>query len=165
MARAGRGMAAAVWAFLLASSACGPEAPAGLTAEGEMEVRAVERDYVAAWRANDPEAVMRTLTSDAVLLPGGISPVRGTEAIRDFWWPPEGPVTTVTDYETEIAEVGGQVDLAFMRGTGRLRFRWEDGAESGEASSRSAWLALLRRDSDGSWRMTHRTWYRLAGDD
>ncbi|HET9223265.1 MAG TPA: hypothetical protein VFO07_12215, partial [Roseiflexaceae bacterium] len=52
--------------------------------------------YTTSWLTNDPEAVMRTLTQDAVLIPHhGVPPVEGAAAIRTFWWPEGGSPTTI----------------------------------------------------------------------
>ena len=48
-------------------------------------MRALEERYRTAWLANDSAAVMATLASDAVLMPGGEEPLTGGAAIRAFW--------------------------------------------------------------------------------
>ena len=77
-----------------------------LLPEDDVKVRAVEAAYAAAWVKNDPAAVLATLWPDAVLMPPGRAPVRGLEEIRRFWWPPGGPRTTVTVFDSLAAALG-----------------------------------------------------------
>jgi len=157
----------AVAITLLAAASCAPAPPSGgpLSEEDEEAVRSVNREYVRAWRANDPEGVMATLAPDAVLVPGGMEPIQGDSAIRAFWWPADGSETRVTGYEATVDEAGGSGDRAFVRGRGRLAFDWRAYPDSAWRSmgSSSVWMALLHRSPDDTWRMTHRMWHRVEG--
>lgn len=144
--------------------ACAAPPPAGLSPEDEQALRELEDAYTAAWRANDPEAVMATLVPDEpVLLPDGMEPLVGAEEVRAFWWPEDGGVTTVTDYRTTIDGVDGSGDMAYLRGHGDLSFTWRapDGATS-EHRSRSTFLMVARRGEDGRWRIARRMWSNLG---
>lgn len=143
-----------------------PDAPSGLSPGDARSIRAVDEAYVRGWEANDSAAVMATVAADGVLLPDRMAPIRGDSAIRAYWWPDDGSETRITSYETRIDEVGGSGAIAYLRGTGSLAFDWRAGgdAEWQSFSSRSVWLALLRREEDGAWRMTHRMWHRVEGD-
>jgi len=74
----------AVVAAILLVVACGGRQP-GFTRADEDAVRALEERYRTAWLANDSAAVMATLASDAVLMPGGEESLTGGAAIRAFW--------------------------------------------------------------------------------
>ncbi len=124
-------------------------------------VRAVDEAYVSGWRGNDRTAVMATLSDDAVLLPQDMAPIRGSAEIEDYWWPAGRPTTIVTEYENSVHELDVSGDMAYVRGTADLTFEWETGSGVQQQSSRSAYLMVLRRDSDGSWKITHRMWGRV----
>lgn len=133
-----------------------------LTAVDSAAVRALEETYVSAWVANDRNAVLATIREDAVLLPDGLAPVEGLDAIEAFWWPTEGPTTTVTAYRTTIDELGGSGSVAYARGEGHLSFTWEDAeGGSGERTSRSVFLMVARKNADGEWRIANRMWHSL----
>lgn len=158
------GRLTAIFSLALAIG-CGPapDASSGLTEAERERVRAVERAYVEGWEANDAEAVMATLTPDAVLLPDRMEPIRGDSAIRAYWWPADGSETRITSYGTTVSEAGGSGSLAWLRGEGSLEFDWRPRPDSAWSSfsSGSVWLALLRRGPDGAWRMSHRMWHRV----
>lgn len=139
--------------MLLGGSGCVAGGSAAL-APGEAEaVRAAARAYEAAWLTNDPERVLATLTDEAVILPSGLPPMVGQEAIRAFWFPAEAPPTVVTRFDATQDEIGGAGDVAFVRGTFVLAFRY-DGADYESAGT---YLTLLRREG-GAWRISHRMW-------
>ncbi len=127
----------------------------------QLAARQVAEAYAAAWRANDSAAVMATLTDDAVLLPFGVPPVEGTDAIRRFWWPPAGPATTVTRFDDTIAEVKVSGDLAIVRGRADVAFTWVDERRTRQATSRTTYLMVLSRPPDGAWGIWRRMWAPL----
>jgi len=133
----------------------------GVPEENWQAVEAVADAYVQAWLANDSSAVLATLSEDAVLLPQGQAPVRGKEAIAKFWWPPEGPPTTITRYVSTVEQMDVSGTLASVWGTAELSFAWEADGELHEATNRSAYLMVLRPDASGAWRISHRMWGRL----
>lgn len=133
----------------------------GVPQEDRQAVEAVADAYVQAWLANDSSAVLATLSEDAVLLPQGQAPVRGKEAIAEYWWPAEGPPTTITGYVSVVEQMDVSGTLASMWGTGELSFAWEAEGELHEAANRSAYLMILQQDASGTWRISHRMWGRL----
>ena len=147
-------LAAAALAFGFAISS-------GLSPAEVARVRLVNESYAAGWRKNDPAAVRATFWSDAVLIPQGSAPVRGMAAIDRFWWPAEGPKTTVTGFAVTTDEVGGSGSIAFARGTFRLDFSYEDGGKTVSRTNRGNYLNIFRRDAKGEWRISHRMWADL----
>jgi len=134
-----------------------------LSPEARSAALAATLAYRDAWLSNRPEKVMATLTSDAVLLPSGMEPIAGAAAIRAFWWPAEGPATTVTAMEQTIDEIAGEGDLAIVRGHGSLTFTMRENGRETTRSQRSTFLNVVRRQADGSWKITHRMWSDLKG--
>lgn len=139
-------------------TACTPAQPA-FTLDDETAVRALEEAYRTGWLSNDSAAVMATLAPDAVLMPAGVPPLIGDSAIRRYWWPDDGSVTTIEGYEIEVDEVEGSGDMAFLRGRGWLEFTYQDaGGEVSHLSSQAVHLSVARRAEDGTWRITRRAW-------
>lgn len=131
----------------------GAEPSEGLTAEQEEAVLAADWAYAEAWLTNEPDAIMRTLTDDAVIVPSGEPAIEGREAIREFWWPPDEPPTTVTGYAVRQQEAGGRPGFAYVRGTYSLSFDYDGALFETEGT----YLSLLRR-GDRGWRISHRMW-------
>lgn len=139
--------------------ACGTAATPGPLPDSERRaIRDVSRAYVEGWRAGDPEEVLSTLAPDAVLMPPGREPVRGTGEIRAFWWPDDGSTTTITRYEMTIEEVGGSGEVGWARGRAELAWVYEKDGERSEAENRTRSLTVYRRGADGAWRIARRMW-------
>ncbi len=131
----------------------------GLSAADEAKIRAVSEAYCAAWLANDEAAVLALFSRDAVLLPHhGLDPVVGEKAIRAFWFPKDGPPTTVTKLTQRIDEVGGTCDLAYMRGHSAVGWISGKGPDAKVSSNAGTFLNLLRKQADGAWLITHQMW-------
>ena len=127
----------------------------------ESEARAlreVHEAYRRAWLANDTEGVMRLFAPDAVLMPHhGLAPVVGAEAIRAFWFAP-GPPTVITRLDLELDEVSVQGAIGLVRGRSHVEWTVEKGSTPERWANAGTFLTLLRRGSDGAWRITHHMW-------
>jgi uncharacterized protein (TIGR02246 family) len=145
---------------LLALAACGPGT--GLSDADRAAIHRLDSTYVSAWLRDDTTAVLATLAPDAVLMPSGQRPLTDLEAIRGFWWPVDGSRTRITAYTTTIDELGGGPDLAYARGTGQLAFSYEKDTMRTALTSSSMTLTILRRGSNGRWRIARRMWGPLA---
>jgi ketosteroid isomerase-like protein len=139
----------------------GPAPVSAFSDEELGDIQALETAYVEAWERNDRAAVMSIVDDDAVLLPSGMEPIAGRRAIEAFWWPENGPVTTVTSYATEIDEIGGSGDVAWVRGRGALSFQWEEQGVVRDQTSHSVFLMTARRGADGTWKLKTRMWSNL----
>lgn len=87
-------------------------------------IRALTEAYVAGWLRDDTTAVMNTLAPDAVIMPAGMQPIIGQEAIRAFWWPGDGSRTQVTSFTLTVDEMGGNTRTAWVRAHLHLRKRY-----------------------------------------
>ncbi|MBT8400778.1 MAG: DUF4440 domain-containing protein [Rhodothermia bacterium] len=154
-------LAGAVIALLLLSG-CRQDS-LSLTAADLEQIKRADRAYADAWLSNDSSAVMATLVTDPVIVPSGMPAFEGPEAIRDFWWPENAPLTTVHQFDLEQHEVGGDGEVGFVRGSFSLAFEYAgaDFTNSGE------YVSVLRRSDEGTWRISHRIWSdhpAVAGD-
>lgn len=142
-----------------ASLAAALGSPSSLSDADRARIRAVSKAYCDAWLANDEAAVIRLFTPEAVLLPHhGLEPVVGEAAIRAFWFPKGGPATTVTRLSQTVDEIGGSGDFAFLRGHSSVTWVTGTGATAKTSSNAGTFLNILRRQSDGSWRISHQMW-------
>ena len=142
----------------LAILACAPAGPKPFSAADEQAIRQVDSLYVAAWLRDDTAAVLRTLAPDAVLMPAGQRPLATPNEIRAFWWPTDGSRTKILTFHRVIDEIGGDRNLAWVRGTDTLTFLYDKGQTHNQLASRSMTLAVVRRQSDGSWRISRMMW-------
>jgi ketosteroid isomerase-like protein len=145
-------------AVLSGSDEASAQPSSGLSPEARSAASAATLAYRDAWLANRPDAVMATLSPDAVLLPSGLEPISGAAAIRAFWWPEGGPAATITAMEQTIDEVTGAGGVAIVRGHGSLTFSLRQNGREETRSQRSTFLNVVRRQPDGRWLITHRMW-------
>ena len=149
----------ALSAVVLVTAACTTPASAPqFSAADERAVRAVDSAYVAAWLRDDTTGVMNTLAPDAVLMPAGQHILPSPNAIRAFWWPSDSSHTRILTFQRTIDEVGGDANVAWMRGTDSLTFTYAKGGTTQSLTSRSMSLAVLQRQADGAWRFSRVMW-------
>jgi len=132
--------------------------PEELSAADVAKIRAVNEAYAAGWLRNDPEAVLNLFSGDAVLIPQGNRPVEGIEAIKRFWWPAGGPRTTIKSFTITTDETGGGGNIGYVRGTFRFSFSYEEKGRTTQLTNAGNYMMLMRRQPDGSWRISHRMW-------
>jgi uncharacterized protein (TIGR02246 family) len=141
-------MLAAAWV-----TACGrPEPPAVAGSRQAIEA-AVER-YVAASNEGDADALAALYADDAMLLPPDHEPIRGRQAIGDFWRQGTDEGLRVTTLKVEV-----EGDIGYLVGRYNLPPTDEEPADSGK------YVMCLRRQRDGSWKLTADIWNRSGEDD
>lgn len=134
-------------------AACQPSSnPRGLSAKDEAAVRGVDSAWAAGANAGRIEGVAATYASDAVLLPPNLPPVKGHDAIRDFW----GGYLKDYDVRIEITDdaVEGRGELAYVQG----HFTSTSTPKAGAPAVRRGegkYLEVLRRQPDGSWKYAY----------
>jgi uncharacterized protein (TIGR02246 family) len=130
-----------------------------LSPEEIEAVRQAGAAYPAAWLANDFTAVMESLAHGAVLAPHhGDAPVEGLDAIRQHFWPPDGPPFTVTRFTMTPAEIDGVGDLAYVRGRMSMVFSIEADGTAQTFANEGNYLMILRRQDSGVWRIARYIW-------
>ncbi len=128
-----------------------------LSADDAAKIKAMNEAYVSAWLKNDSTAVIKTFAPNAVLIPQGTRAIEGMKAIKQFWWP-SGGKTTVTDFTITTKEIGGEDEVAYVRGTFKWSFIYEDGSNKLERTNNGNYLMIMKRQTDGAWRISHRMW-------
>jgi uncharacterized protein (TIGR02246 family) len=136
----------------VAIAACGREpgrGPAGL-GSSRADAKAIEAAvvrYVDATNRGDVAALAALYTEDAMLLPPDHGPIEGRRAIVNFWQ--QG-----TDHNLEIVTLRIDVhgDLGYLVGRYTLPATAQEPADSGK------YLLCLRRQRDGTWKVTADIW-------
>jgi ketosteroid isomerase-like protein len=100
------------------------------------ELDRVLRDYEAAWRKGDGAALATLFAADGFVLPNGAPPVRGREAIQQYYKGPGGPLVLRALAFATDGRVGYIIG-AFSRQEGQ--------PDVGK------FTLTLRKDSDGRW--------------
>jgi uncharacterized protein (TIGR02246 family) len=139
----------------LALVACSPGAPVHSDPGARRGIEAAVAQYVTATNQGDSEALTALYAEDAVLLPPDHEPIQGREAIGAFW-------RQGTDEGLEVRTLRIEVDgnVGYLVGSYHLPPTEEEPADSGK------YVMCLRRQSDGSWKLTADIWNSSSsGDD
>jgi uncharacterized protein (TIGR02246 family) len=109
---------------------------------------------VAASNQGDAAGLAELYADDAVLLPPDHEPIRGRAAIRAFW--DQG-----TDEGLEVSNLAVEANgnLGWLVGRYHLPATDEEPADSGK------YVMCLKRQPDGSWKLTADIWNRSGDDD
>ena len=106
-------------------------------------IRALEQEFQDHANAGNAAALTEAFyAADATLLPPSAPPVKGADAIRDFWAAFLG--AGVTDAELRTEDVSASGDLAYN--TGAYAFSLNGSRHTGK------YLVVYRRQADGSYR-------------
>jgi uncharacterized protein (TIGR02246 family) len=130
------------------------EAAPPVDAGAREAIEAAVSRYVAASNDGDAEALTALYTEDAVLLPPDHGPVHGRDAIGEFWR--QGTDTGLA-VRTLRVEVDGSI--GYLVGQYSLPQTAEEPADSGK------YVMCLRRQQDGSWKLSADIWNSSAGEE
>jgi uncharacterized protein (TIGR02246 family) len=148
---------AVVLAFTLVGA--GEECPAKLSTAEAAKIEAVHQAYSRAWLQSDEAGVLRLFTDDAVIMPHhGGEPRVGIAAIKAFWFPTGTPPTQITKFELRTDEIGGSGDFGYARGRFTLSWTSKVNGTTRTTTNAGTYLDILRKQSDGSWKITHHMW-------
>lgn len=115
--------------------------------------------YYKAWLQNDSAAVMRTVDSNAIILPSGQQPIKGINAIRKFWFPDDGSRFTVTKFDYTIDDFKFDTHSAYIIGHSSMSFISEkNGSKTAKDNQQQYHTTYLQRQADGRWLITSRVW-------
>jgi uncharacterized protein (TIGR02246 family) len=117
-------------------------------------VEATVHRYVEATNDGDAEALTRLYEDDAVLLPPDHQPIEGRTAIGEFWRQGTDEGLQVTTLRLDVE--GG---IGYLVGQYTLPETDEEPADSGKT------VMCLKRQHDGSWKVTADIWNSSVGDE
>jgi uncharacterized protein (TIGR02246 family) len=117
-------------------------------------IEAAVQQYVTASNQGDADALAALYADDAVLLPPDHEPIQGRAAIGAFW-------RQGTDEGLEVTTLSVEVEgsIGYLVGRYNLPANDEEPADSGK------YVMCLRRQRDGSWKLTADIWNRSGDDD
>lgn len=139
---------------VLAVLLCGDAMAQQLNTADLESLQKVVDAYAGAWLTNNADTVMSVFADEPVLSPSGLPYLEGRKAARNFWFPPDSPATRVTDFDMTTLEASGSGNLGFVRGTFRLAFEY-DGSKY---ENYGKFVSILRKGTDGEWKITHHIW-------
>ncbi len=108
----------------------------------------IEDEFVAG-NAGDVETLLELRTADAVEIFPGAPPLIGRDAIREAWNQETSVVEQFTDRSIEEINVAG--DWAFIRFSFTHTVTSVTGGKPSATNSQGLWV--IRRQSDGSWKI------------
>jgi ketosteroid isomerase-like protein len=141
--------------MVLVAVACQPGA-GPLTGEDVAALRDLGQSYVRGFSANDAGAVAAVYAGSAVEMPPNRSARDGVDAIRAAYASSFEAGAATLEFTMTAAEIDGMNGLAFERGT----WSWT-GIPPGMTEPIAVtekYLAIARRQEDGSWRYTAMIW-------
>jgi len=128
--------------------------PSRSITDDRRAVEATVHRYVEATNSGDAEALAQLYEDDAVLLPPDHQPVEGRGAIGEFW-------RQGTDEGLEVTTLRLDVDggIGYLIAQYTLPETDEEPADSGKT------VMCLKRQQDGSWKVTADIWNSSVGDE
>lgn len=119
-----------------------------MTGHVRAAVESANREFMAAFKRGDAEAIAGLYTSEGQLLPANSDVVEGKGAIRTFWQGAFG--LGLTDARLETVEVEPHGDTAIEVGRYELR-------AGGALADRGKYLVVWK-NADGAWKLHRDIW-------
>lgn len=136
-----------------------------LSGKDKAEIRRVKESYRVSWLNDEPEKILSLFAPDATIYPNGLSPRKGTDALRQFWFAPSDTVTKITAYELTVDEISGGHKLAIA--TGKTSLRWTmTNKKTGDAKryeSNGNYLSVFVKKK-GKWLISKHIWNGRFGE-
>ncbi len=146
--------------ILILFFSCGSQKSQDLTLslEDQQQIRQISKSYTSGWLESDTSKVINLFADSATIIPSGLLPQKGKEAIYDFWWPNDGSKTRVFKYMIDILEIGGNANMAYSYENGHLGFEYENGDFQLQRDSESYAMTIYQKNASGDWKIIKRIW-------
>lgn len=126
--------------------------PAGtLTDKSRASIQKAKRAWVAAFKAQDWDALVDQYAEDAIALPPDDLAISGRDAIREYF----NDDAQTSDEVFETVEIGGVESVAYARGNFSFTITSE-GSEPVAVSGK--YIEIWEKQDDGNWLITHDIW-------
>ena len=130
-----------------------------LSAQDIAKIKQVHEEFEAAWLKGDPDGVRGLFTEDCVLLPHhGERPRIGKKEMDEFWFPTDGPPTTVTKLKVTLKSIGGDGETAYVWGMHEVAWTTVQNGKAASSSNQGTFLNILKKQPDGIWKISHHMW-------
>ena len=130
-------------------------APAGLSAEDEAAIRAVDAEWARVATAGDGAALTALYAWDATLLPPN-EPVAKGEAMKKYNDDMINSFSGPTELTTTAVE--GRGDLAYAVGIYRATLTPKKASAKPLPTDVGKYLEVLKKQADGSWKVVYDMW-------
>lgn len=135
--------------FFAGLFACVLSAPQSAAAQdAKAEITAAAETMEVAFNSRDAATLTALYTETAVVMPPGVEPLKGHEAIRAMWESLDETTPTLALTTTDVMPMG---DLAVETGS------WSMTAPDGSHADHGSYLAVWKKTDDG-WKMIRDTW-------
>ncbi|MBN2091841.1 SgcJ/EcaC family oxidoreductase [candidate division KSB1 bacterium] len=130
----------------------------------EVDLAAIQKLHetdMAAAKIHDIHTLITLVTNDCILLPPKLEPIRGREAIWKFMQEqlPENQKYAITEYIQHFEEVKIIGDWAYEWANFHGTYHLKSGGS--ELQERSRLFRILRRQTDGSWKVARVIWQEM----
>jgi uncharacterized protein (TIGR02246 family) len=116
--------------------------------DARAEVTAAAEKMEVAFNQKDAATLTALYADNAIVMPPGVEPLKGHEAIRAMWESLDASTPTLALSTTDVMPVG---DLAIETGS------WSMTAPDGSHADHGSYLAVWKK-TDGGWKMVRDTW-------
>ena len=132
-----------------------PAVPAGLSAEDEAAIRAVDAEWARASSAGDAQALVALYAADATVLPPKQPALQGAAA-KQYWIDATNSFSGPTELTTTA--VDGRGDMAIAVGTYRSTLTPKKAGAKPLPTDEGKYLEVLKKQADGSWKIVYDIW-------
>lgn len=127
-------------------------------AKDKAAIRGINQQYVQAWLAGDEEGVLSLFEPNARISANANTVIEGIDALRAFWFPKDGSLTTIHQFESEVlsVDISGNTAASFQK----TKLEWSYEKEAYQISKIQYGYAhgIYQRQVDGTWKMSSLNW-------
>ena len=118
----------------------------------------MHQQYIEGWKTMNKEMVMSLFEEDAIIQPNRLKPIQGKENIKAFWFPNDGSVTTIHNFNTKEIAFQTMDTLAIATYTSNLDWSYKKGETIMARDQKGVNTVIYRKQLDGSWKIWRRMW-------
>lgn len=124
----------------------------------EETLTSIHRLYVNGWKEMNKEKVLSLFREDARIQPSGMPPFQGKKEIASFWFPDDGSVTTINQFDSDILSIDVFDTLATVTYTSYLDWSYKKDSTRISMAQNGFGTMILRKERDNRWKIWRQMW-------
>lgn len=131
----------------------------------ERAIRAINERYKEAWLRNDERGVLTLFEENAMIMPSGMSAIKGLDAIRNFWFPKDSSVTTIHVFDNQIIAMTIDSTIASVFKKTFLSWSYAKGDVKMAKDQWGVAMSVYRKQPNGEWKIWRQLWTDIRSMD
>ncbi len=124
----------------------------------EKQIRSINIEYVEGWKNMNEEKIMSLFEDGSRIQPNSLKPIEGKDNIRNFWFPKDGSITKIHDFNTELLSLSTKDSIAITTHLTYIDWSYKKDSLQFGMVQKGINTTVYRKKQDTLWKIWRKMW-------